>query len=458
MRFELAFPIQRNELASLLGISAPAGADCRIGAISTDSRLLERGDLFVALRGKRTDGHAYLAEASASGAAAILAETAAPGCFTVPDTGSALLRLAAYLLSRNRIPVVAITGSVGKTGTKDAVAAALSPRYRVHKTADNQNNALGVAYSLLSRPPEAEALVLELGTNHPGEIAPLSMAIAPDIGIVTVIGKAHIGAFGSQDAIFKEKSDIVKGMHGGQLILNLDDPYLSAWDPPCPASYIGTRRAADFFAKEICYSLGGTRYMLKSNNAEHPISLRATGRPALYASLFAMATAHRMNVPPTDAARALASMDSAPGRQTVQEIAGITLIDDSYNASPEAVAEALSLLKLRKRTGACHTILGDMRELGEGSVELHEEIGALAAKASTRLYVFGEFAEAYARGARNAGMAAEAILLFDDAGAVSTALLPRLFRGDTVLIKASHSMGAAKIAEDVRKSLAEPLQ
>lgn len=452
MRIEPSFPIRIAELYSLFGKLPDFRDEQPIRAITTDSRLVCPGDLFVALRGDSADGHAYLEEARRRGAIISLSEIPTAGGITVDNTREALRCLASHYLAQHRVPVVAITGSVGKTGTKDAVAAALSPKYRVHKTADNQNNELGVSYTVLSRPEDAEFLVLELGTNHPGEIAAHSQAVHPDIGIITAIGSAHIGAFGTREAILSEKADLTRGMSGGRLILNRDDPYLVTLRPSLPTSYIGLRERADFFADEITYSESGTSYLLLKGEVRRPISLASIGRPCIYASLFAMAAAHHLGVPDCEAASALAEADHASGRQSVETIAGITLIDDSYNASPEAVEEALLLLSRLKARGKRHLVLGDMLELGEHAIDLHDRIGRLAAKEASYLYTFGNFADAVARGAKESGMQASAILQFPDADSVIHALLPRIAPGDVVLIKASHSLHGDRIADAIRKN------
>ena len=192
--------------------------------------------------------------------------------------------------------------------------------------------------------------------------------------------------------------------------------------------------------------------MLKMEENRHPITLGAWGRPCVYASLFAMATAHILGVPEKEAAVKLAEMPYANGRQTVESLAGITLIDDSYNSSPEAVEEAILLLSTLKTDGNRHIVLGDMLELGIHSASLHEHIGECAAKEASFLYAFGEYSDAVAKGAKKGGMPPSAIVCFPDAAPVPSALIPRLAPGDAVLIKASHSLHGDRIAAAIRKS------
>ncbi len=451
MRIELADRLTLGEVAHAVGKEAPQGrSEAAVRFLTTDSRLVLPGDLFVAIRGERTNGHAFLNEARARGAAAILSEEDAEGAIRVSSTRSALLELASYTLEKERPRVIGITGSVGKTGTKDAVAAVLSTAFSVHKTAKNLNNELGLAFSVLSRPKNTEVLVLELGTNHPGEIAPLSRAIHPDLAIITAIGSAHIGAFGSKEAILAEKSDILCGMEKGALVLNGDDPLLRSMEGVDRVRYVGIEKEADFFAKKIFSSRFGTSYTLKARKGEARIFLRGTGRPRLYASLFAIAVASEFSVPFHSAREALFRMQYAESRQTIEEAHGILLIDDAYNSSPESAIEALRLLSSigRKRRFA---VLGDMLELGAHSDSLHKEVGRYAATHSDFLYAFGAFGKALAEGAMEGGMDKDAIFVLRDADEVATLLPSVISDGDALLVKASHALGGQKIAEALRR-------
>ncbi len=453
MRIELADGLSLHEVARAVGkdgASLPGAAT--IHALATDSRLVLPGDLFVALRGDRMDGHAFLGEARARGAACLLSEEEWEGAVTVPDTRAALLSLASFTLTKDRPRVIAITGSVGKTGTKDAVTAVLGSSFRVHKTQNNQNNELGLAFSVLSRPKGTEILVLELGTNHPGEIAPASLAIRPDFSLITAIGRAHIGAFGSQEAILAEKSEVLRGMRDdGLLFLNGDDPYLSMIEPPLTTRYVGTGDRAEYRAAGVFSSRFGTSYSLVSKHGTERIFLRGSGRPRLYSSLFAMAVAYELSIPPSIAKDALFKMNYAEGRQSIEEIGGILLIDDAYNASPESVAEALALLAAIGGGKRRIAVLGDMLELGEHAEELHREAGRLAARHATMLYTFGSLAGALAGGAREGGMKEEAIHIFRDAEEVSASLFHQISDGDVVLVKASHLLGGKRITEALRR-------
>ena len=450
MRIELAFPFTGGESASALGCAPPPGGETVIRAITTDSRLILPGDLFVALRGERTDGHRFLSEAKERGALLFISEEPFPNALTVKSTRKALGLLASHSLEKERPRVIAITGSVGKTGTKDAVASVLSKQYRVYKTSENLNNDLGVAYTVLSRHRGTEYLVLELGTNHPGEIAAQSKLVSPDIGIITLIGSAHIGAFGSKENILKEKAGILAGMHGGPLFLNRDDPYLRTLCYDGKTVLVATKEGGDFRAEGIYTSRFGTSYTLCTPGEKRRVFLRGTGISRIYSSLFALAVGTHLGIPLSSAVEALRLLGYAKGRQTVESVGGILLIDDSYNASPESVLEALRLLSGLAPGRPRYAVLGDMLELGDAAPELHKEVGRMAAANADFLLAFGEMAEWIREGALSAGMAPEATSVFPDHQAVTVALGKQISDGDIVLVKASHSLGGEKVADMLR--------
>ncbi len=449
MRIDLAFPMTLREIRTAVGGVGEICDDCTVHAISTDTRTLRPGDLFVALHGERNDGHRFLEAANEGGAVACLAESARQGSIAVENTHKALLALAEHSLRSHRVPVVAITGSMGKTSTKEATAAALAPAFRVYKTSGNENNELGVAKTVLSRPADTDILVLELGSNHPGEIAPLSRAISPDVAILTAIGSAHIGAFGTQEAILAEKASITDGMTGGLLILSRNDPHLATLSSHVPILGVAIEGDADLVASGVFFSRFGTSYTARWTGGERRIFLRGVGRPRVSASLLALACAMHLGVPVAQAADALFRMPPTEGRGSVHEAGGVLLIDDAYNASPEAVDEGLRLLGSLAPTRRRIAVLGDMLELGEESVALHRRIGRLAPQYASSLHAFGTYAEEIAEGAREAGLPKEEIHVHRDSDRCSRALLGSLSDGDAVLVKASHALGGKQIVEAI---------
>lgn len=450
MRIELAFPMTAREIASACGASLSESDDRVIEAITTDSRLVRPGDMFIALCGTHSDGHLFLPEARARGASLLVSQNRSEGCLSVKNTRGALRAIAAHYLKAHRIPVVAITGSVGKTGTKDAIAAALSPRFCVHKTIENLNNELGVSFTLLSRPKEAEIAVLEFGTNANGEIATLARCAPPDIAVLTAIGRAHIGAFGSREAIFREKASLLTEMQDGLAVLNGDDPLLASLAPSIPTLRVGLSEGLSLTARRISYSRYGTSYTLDGDGDGCRIFLRSVGSPHIYASLFAIAVSGHFGVPLSAARDALFRMPYAKGRQTVSDAGGVLLIDDSYNASPESMVAALELLSRLGRGHRRIAVLGDMLELGTAATALHAELGRESACCTDLLFSFGQYAEDIARGAIEGGMQECDIRTLHSADLCRRALLPILTDGDTVLIKASHALGGHSIAEAIR--------
>ena len=450
MRIELSKPFCGKEIGAALSVDAAAFEKQEFSAICTDSRLVMPGDMFFALRGEREDGHRYISEATARGAALLVTEEAAPGALVCQSTREALCRLAAARKKELEIPVVAVTGSVGKTGAKDAISAVLGTRYRVHKTKGNQNNDLGLAYTLLSCPLDSEVMVLELGSNHPGEIEQLSRIVRPDVGVITSIGRAHMGAFGSIEAILREKASLCVGMEKGPLILNYDNPYLASLTSCYPILSVGTGESADFLAKGIFSSRFGTSYTLHTKTSTKRIFLRGTGRPRIYASLFAIAAAHHFGIPLPSTVEALFRMEYAEGRQNIEEVGGLLLIDDAYNASPESMEEALRLLSSVAAERVRYAVLGDMLELGESAALLHREVGRQAAANTEQLYAFGAYAEEMAKGALEGGMPGENVHTFPDATSVISAIMPKLSDGYVVLVKASHALDGSSIAEAIR--------
>lgn len=450
MRIKTDHPLSVRELCRVLHLPPPTEEQSFSG-ITTDSRLVEPGDLFIPLQGEHDNGHRYLHEAQARGAAMILSENGDEGCLHVGSTRKALIALGKGRLSEIAPTVIGITGSVGKTGAKDAIAAVLATHYRVHRTAKNENNDLGLAYTLLALPRDCQMLVLELGSNHPGEIAALSEVAPPDMAVITAVGAAHIGAFGSREAILREKAAILSRPHTKHLLLNGDDPLLRKMEVGIPTCFIGTEAGCDLRAEKVFTSRFGTTYTLTTEKAQHRVFLRGTGRPRIYSSLFALGVANILSLPFPSSAEALFRMTYAESRQSIEAVGGVLLIDDSYNASPEAVAEALSLLSSVASGRERYAVLGDMLELGEMAEDLHREAGQLAAQKADHLYAFGIYAHAYARGALEGGMSREQIHTFEDAEKAAHSLTAHLSDGAVVLVKASHTMHGSLIVTAIKR-------
>jgi UDP-N-acetylmuramyl pentapeptide synthase len=379
----------------LLGDAPPAQ---RFSGFCFDSRRARPGELFVALRTERGDGHDFVADALARGAAGALVEAdrwpsaSSPSglLISVPDTYEALTRYAREAVRRRALPVIAITGSVGKTGTRAALAAVLSRRWRVFQNPANFNGRLGVPIALGGLEPDHELLVLEMGADRFGEIRELCEIAPPRIGIVTTIGEAHLAYFGSQEEIAREKRAVIEALPAdGLAILNRDD--LRVWD---------MRRHTQ---AEIIAVSANDRWPVDGPAHLHPLSRS-----------IAWAVGRSVGLTDNAIADALMSLPALPGRlHVLPGINGIVLVDDSFNASPASMRAAIAWLD-RYRSTRRFLILGDMDQLGERSAQYHREVGAFLARHAderTTLVTLGEQAYHIAVGAREAGMDARSIVV-----------------------------------------------
>jgi UDP-N-acetylmuramoyl-tripeptide--D-alanyl-D-alanine ligase len=452
-------------------LKATRGAPLRGGpcwscsGISTDTRTLAAGDLFIALAGENFDGHDYLAKAAERGAAGLLirADAAkklamAPGelpVIAVPDTLRALGDIARDWRQRFQIPVVAITGSSGKTTTKEMIATIASRTRNTLKTEGNLNNRIGVPLTLLRLRKNHEIAVVEMGTNSPGEIAMLTAIALPDVGLITNIGPAHIEGLGSLDAIREEKGSLFEVMAGrGAAILNHDDPAIGVLAGLLQGKRVtfGLGPDAAITARRV-ETVGpeGVRFDLVIDGIGAPVFLAAAGEHNVRNALAAAAAAWTLGFDRSQIAAGLAAFRPVPGRTEIRQLGnGAHLVIDTYNANPASVREALKTLQGLRGNGKAVVILGDMLELGERSEEWHEEIGALLANTDIQdLFLKGSLTKALAAGAIRMGFPAERIAFFDDPQQVVSSLRSRLKKGDWVLIKGSRKMKMEAVAENM---------
>ncbi len=454
MRIKLSIPIPK-ELFKQLDEEMDIGAlPPFFDAVTTDSRLVEKGDLFVALRGKTVDGNDFLEEAFQRGAALLVGERPHRSSHTVKDSALFLGKLASLHLSLRRPYVVAITGSVGKTTTKEYVARALSIRYKVHKTAENENNLLGLAKTLFSRPKDCHVLIAELGSNHRGEIALLSSLLCPDAAILTAIGRAHLGMFGGKEEIFLEKISILENLaKGGVAFLNRDDPRLRSLAPTreLPLFFVSQKGDGDLSAESIDFSHQAACFTLRDQDRALSVSIPLSSPVGLSALLFALALAKHLGIGWEEALSAFSTPIFVKGRQELLYKNEYVIIDDTYNASPESMKAALLFLA---RVGAgrrCIAVLGDMAELGDGAPPIHEEIGKEAALSAHILFAFGKMASAYEKGASDGGLPPERIYTFKTAGDCARHIVATACPQDVILIKASHVAGGSEIVKELMK-------
>lgn len=440
-------------------------ADVIFRGVSTDSRRIAKGDLFICLKGENYDGHQFAGAAVASGAAGLViqgnAEAGLPALsravpvIRVRDTLKALGDIARFWRRRIGVPVIAITGSTGKTTTKEMTAAILEQTGNVLKTEGNFNNQVGLPLTLLKLNRRHDVAVVELGTNQPGEIGRLTRIAGPDIGVITNIGPAHLEKLKSLDRIRKEKSDLFRKMSvRGTAVMNADDPALRFLSGQWQGKKItfGLRRGADVTAVNLRKKKPpGLAFTLKIGRSRGAVELRAAGEHNLCNALAAAATAAAFGADHGTICRGLASFRPLAGRFEIHALGnGAYLIDDAYNANPLSVREALRALQGLKGRHRSAVVLGDMLELGGHAGRLHAGIGRLMAGAGVdRVFLKGDHCRATARGAVAGGLATDRVSFYEQSGEVLERLQAFLKKGDWVLVKGSRKMKMEEVVRDV---------
>jgi UDP-N-acetylmuramoyl-tripeptide--D-alanyl-D-alanine ligase len=436
----------------------------KFSEITTDSRSAEiAGALFVALRGERFDGHAFVDSAFVAGATgAIVSEPVATEHrglqIVVPDALAALQTLANWVRNSVNSFVVAITGSVGKTTTKEMVAGVLAQRFTVLKSAASFNNHVGVPLTLLQLNDDHSHAVVEIGMNHPGEIAALGRVVEPDLAIITNIGFAHIEFLGSREAILAEKASLLETLRpGGTAIINGDDPYLRSLAKDRTRNIalvtIGLSEESDFYASNITQAEEGLSALVHFQNQSYALTLNAQGEHLLYAALISIATAVRCGMGIEAAIQALRSFQLPKGRFNLSRLSPtLRVIDDTYNASPDSVISALKSLG-RLRADRKVVVLGEMRELGSFSAECHEVVGREAARVATELVAVGPAGAHMLESARAAGFPSDHathVASARDALGVVERLLDQLSADTIVLVKGSRFMHTERVCLGLR--------
>ena len=414
-------------------------ADVTFLGANNDSRKIQPGQLFLALQGAR-DGHDFIPMALQKGASAVLC-THCDGDYpaiVVEDVRIALGQIAAGERQRIGMTVVGVTGSVGKSTTKEMISCVLSAKYRVAKTPENHNNDIGMPMAVLSIPEDTEVAVLEMGMNHFREIAYLTNIAKPDYAVIINIGTMHIEHLGSQDGILQAKLEIAEGMgEEGTLILNGDDVFLrkapSMVDKKI--AYFGVGEGCDVTATEVRED-DGISYRACDGAEEFGIWLPVEGMHHVPDSLAAVAVGLKLGVLPSQITEALAAFRNMEGRQEIFEAKGCTIIKDCYNAGPESMAAALAVLG--KRKGRKIAVLGDMLELGVSTQAEHYRVGRIAAEKADILMTYGPNGERTASGAVTGGM--KNVFCFDSHAALAAELKRITREGDTLLFKGSHGM------------------
>ncbi len=438
-----------------------------VDGFSTDTRTLAPGDLFIALRGGRFDGHTFVAAALDAGACGAILDTpnAWPGqargvLIVAPDTLKALQRLAGAVRQESGTRVVAVTGSAGKTTTKEITAEFLSARHRVFRNKGNLNNHIGLPLSLLELRREPDVAVVELGMNHPGEIRTLVGIARPDVRVWTNVGDAHLGFFGTADAIADAKAEILESAAPADVVVaNADDPRVVARVSRFVGRVItfGFSEGATVRALDVQdRGTAGMRATLVTTAGERTIDTPLLGRGNLANVLAAAAVALHFDVPLDEIAALAATLRPAQHRGEVVHLPnGVTLIDDSYNSSPSALKRALEVVA-RSEAARKAAVLGEMLELGEHAVALHESCGESAARAGLAwlIAVGAGPAAALAHAATRHGMRRDDVLHVATSVEAADAALARAQHGDLILIKGSRGIGTDRVVQRLKEAAA----
>ena len=436
-----------------------------VTGVGIDSRALGVGEAFFAIRGHRLDGHDFVAEAASRGAACLVVHhvpdpvPAGVPLVLVEDTTKALGRLAASHRAKFTIPVVAVTGSNGKTTTKEMIAAVLAERWRVLKPEASFNNQWGLPLTLLRLTPEHEALVVEIGTNRRGEIAALASLAAPTVGVVTTVAAVHTEFLGGLQGVREEKADLVRAVgNGGAVVLNADDPRVASMAAETVAPVVTYGRTAGATVRavgELIDSPRGLELTLESGGERQPLRLGFAGEHNVTNALAAAGAGLALGLSLPEIVRGLAAARPVKGRCVWRSAGGVRILDDTYNANPASVKAALDTAAASRGPSRLIAVLGDMLELGPLAEAAHREVGRQAVAAGvTELVGMGKQARWMVEAAQEGGLVeAHHTTTFEDTVAH---LLKQVAPGDLVLIKGSRGMRMERVADALEARLTRP--
>jgi UDP-N-acetylmuramoyl-tripeptide--D-alanyl-D-alanine ligase len=479
------YPVTVSELAALLNASVirsskneSANSTASVTGVSIDTRTLVPGDVFFALPGSHCHGMTHASAAQAAGAAAIVTdcllktdngETNSPSqierlrnqsrstpVLLVRDSATALTQLAVWNRHQSHALMIGITGSVGKTTTRQMIFSVLSSVHQGIQSPANFNNELGVPISLLRLTSDHEFASIEMGASGPHEIAPLALTARPEFGVITRVCPAHLEGFGDIDTVFRTKRELIESLPShGVAFLNGDDAMVRRMQSsaPCPVVLFGEAPDCDIRPEKVlyedgvlCFAIHGFEYRVK-----------ASGRHLLCSALAAVAIGQQIGLSPVQIQSGLASFHPGTGRGSMIQLPSCTVIDDTYNASPASVAAAIESVSDWKSCRHQILVLGDMKELGQQSAEFHRQAGAaMAATTISHVLAFGEFADDVAAGFLESSAAATPVPLqnrisvFHDMHQLCAVLDCILSDGDVVLVKGSRSVGMERVVEHLR--------
>jgi len=456
--------MERVSLTELLAATGGAAVgfdrlDVGFEAVANDSRTSGAGDLFWALRGDRHDGHDFVQDALARGAAACIVQADKHRgehrpAVLVRDTLEALWDLARWYRRRLDVLTIAVTGSVGKTTTREMIHAALGAGFAGTRSPHNYNNHIGVPLSILGIERHHDFAVLEIGASRVGEIHELAGIAVPQVGVVTAVGPAHLDGFGDEDEIVRAKGELIEALpKSGLAVLAGDDPRVRqmAVRAACRVVFVGEGANNDLRATDVEAGPNRLRYRIDGDTYELPV----TGRHHLTAALCATAVAREIGMSPAAIAEGLDTFTPARGRCRPEQIGAWIVIDDTYNANPSSMQAACEVLKGWAGDGSRILVAGDMLELGCRTEELHVTLGRTVARAGIdHLLAYGGSAHHVIRGAREAGMDSRRLADCREIDDVSAALECRLEPGDVVLVKGSRGMRMERVIDRIREHAA----
>ena len=432
-------------------------SNIEVSSISTDTRTIEKGAVFVALKGKNFDGHDYAAKAMELGAVAVITERAVDGaeCIIVDSAQSALLDIAGYYRDKFDIKLVGITGSVGKTTTKEFVSLVMSKKFRTLKTQKNFNNEIGLPMTLFNLTSEYEAAVIEMGMSNLGEISRLSLTSKPNLCVITNIGFSHIENLGSQENILKAKMEILDGAdENAPLILSKDDKFLRSVEVRAERKkifYSVTDSSANVYASDIETKSDKIEFNINSDGKTYKAVINCLGEHNVKNALAAFCVGREYNISPDDIIEAIGEFVPDGIRQKTSEVNGIKIIADCYNSSPDSAKSAIHTLSQIDTKGKKIAVLGDMLELGKMSKELHKSVGeAVCDENIDLLLCFGGMSEYYVKGALKKGFDKNNAKIFASKEDVAEYLKATMKKGDAVLFKASRGMKFEEIIEKIK--------
>jgi UDP-N-acetylmuramoyl-tripeptide--D-alanyl-D-alanine ligase len=444
--------------------------------VSIDSRTLSKGNIFFAIKGENLDGHNFVSQAIEKGASLVVIAESKAGDFTqialdsvpfilVSDTKKALQKLALWYRKKFSPKVIAVTGTNGKTTTKDMIACVLAEKYKVLKSPKSYNNQIGLPLTLFQLNPKIEVLTVELGTTNLGEIANLTQIALPHVGVITNIGPAHLETFGSLERIAKAKFELLDEMSfDGVSVLNIDDKVIQKRGKKEKRKTLtyALENEADYQAGDIkfsdegfvSFSVGAYR---NTPLQQFPIQLKLLGEHNIYNALAAFVCGELLGVEREKIREALEEYSPSELRMELVKIGGIRIINDAYNANPVSMKNALLTLDRMENKGRKIAVLGDMLELGEKEIDFHKEIGSFVAQSKVDLLLtVGELSNLIASQALNSRMDNKNIISFHNNSDLSSYLKENLVDGDLILFKGSRKMKLEEVVTDLKKQMGCP--